>query len=127
MAVTKATAAKDDAAVKKLEADKAKAEKRLKDAEASWQAAVEQTGELEKQLEKTRTENEDLRETVAALVKEKAVLLAKLKEANQTDAELERVLKELDYEKAERRKQRGAMNALKARLWDMVHPNAEEI
>lgn len=124
---TKATAARDDAAVKKLEADKAKAEKRLRDAEASWQASVEHAGELEKQLEKAKAENEDLRETVAALVKEKAVLLAKLKEANQTDAELERVLKELDYEKAERRKQRGVLNALKARLWDMEHPNAEEI
>lgn len=118
-----------DKEIKKLEQEKEKAEKRaallqkkLEEIEKEWQSRVEANTKASKQLMQTEAENEDLRKTVESLVKEKAVMIARLKAAERSEAELEFLQREVGQAKAALERKDAQLMKLKAKLYDHEHP-----
>lgn len=115
--------------IKRLEQERDKAKRqeammasKLKKTEADWKLAVEDVANAAKMREEIEAENVDLRATVEALVKEKAMLLAKLKDFDRTEAELEMLRREVGNAKAAVERKDHQMMRLKAKLYDHEHP-----
>ena len=115
--------------IKRLEAAKEKAEKKaalleskMEAAQLDWQRSIEEQAETGKRLMQAEGENEDLRKTLDAMVKEKAVLIARLKAAERSETELEFLQREVEKDKAEMERKDHQMMKLKARLYDVENP-----
>lgn len=115
--------------IKKLEQAKEKAEKRaellekkLLETEKEWQSAVEANAKASEQLMQTEAENVDLRKTVESLVKEKAVMIARLKAAERSEAELEFLQREVEKAKEACERKDRQLIRMKAKLYDHEHP-----
>lgn len=115
--------------IKRLEQERDKAKRqeammasKLKKTEADWKLAVEEAAKAETMHKQLEEENMDLRATVEALVKEKAILLAKVKDFDRTEAELEMLRREVGNAKAAVERKDHQMMRLKAKLYDHEHP-----
>ena len=115
--------------IQKLEQAKNKAEKRaalseakLIEVEKEWQSALEANAKASEQLMQTEAENEDMRKTLEALVKEKAVMIARLKAAERNEADVEILQREMEKAKEACERKDRQLIRLKAKLYDIEHP-----
>lgn len=115
--------------IKRLEQLKEKAEKKAQLAEAKlesvqldWQKTLEEHAKASERLMQAEAENDDMRKTLDALVKEKAVMIARLKNAERIEAEAEVLNNEIAQMKVKFDLKSMQLMRLKARIYDFEHP-----